>query len=139
MAIDLMNIVQGALGGQGLRQISNMLGTDAGKTETAFGAGLPAILGGLIEQSSTPGGAQMVADSASRFDGDMLGKIAGSLGNGNHGALIQTGLGVLGSIFGARQSGLLGTISRMTGLNQGAVGSLLGLIVPMVMLSLIHI
>lgn len=133
MAIDLMNLVQVALGGQGLKQISNMLGTDEGKTASAFGAGLPAILGGLMKQAATPVGAQQVVDTASKFDGDMLSKIAGSLGGGNHGSLIQTGLGVLGSIFGAQQSGLLASIARMTGLNQGAVGSLLGLIVPMVM------
>ncbi len=136
MAIDLMDMVRGAMGGDGLKHLSGILGADEAKTGAALGAGLPAIVGGLMKQASTPAGAQQVFDRVGQFDGGMLGNLAGALGGGNHSSLIQTGMGLLGSIFGGQQNNLMGMIGRLSGLNQGAVGSLLGIVAPMVMSAL---
>ena len=133
MAINILEMIQGAMGNSVAGQIGGLLGESESNTGTAVGAALPAILGGLMKQSSTPAGAQEIFNNTSNFDGGMLGNLAGALGGGNHSSLIQTGTSLLGSIFGSGQSGLISSIARMAGIGQGSAGSLLGLLVPIVM------
>ncbi|MGB7181655.1 MAG: DUF937 domain-containing protein [Burkholderiaceae bacterium] len=133
MAINLLEMLQGSIGNDVIGQIGGLLGEDEKKTGSAVGAALPSILGGLMNQASTPAGAQSVFDSSKNFDGGMLDNLAGTLGGGGHSSLIETGTSLLGSIFGGNQSGLIGSIARMAGIGQGSAGSLLGLLAPIVM------
>ncbi len=136
MATNILDLVTSALGDQSAGQISQLLGEDTDKTGSAISSALPAIIGGLMKQSGTNAGANDLFNTVKGFDSSLLGNIAGALGGGRHTSLIQTGMGLLGSIFAGKQSGLIGMIARMTGIGQNSAGSLLGILAPIVMSAL---
>ena len=136
MAINLLEMVTGSLGQGVIGQIGGLLGESEENTGSAISAGLPAIIGGLMKQSSTGAGAQQVFDTASQFDGGVLDNIGSAIGGGNHTSMIETGSKMLGSILGGGQGGIVSSIAKMAGIGQGAAGSLLGLLAPIVMSAL---
>jgi hypothetical protein len=136
MSINILEMVKGAITEDTTGQIGQLLGEDKSKTSSAISSALPSILGGLMKQSSTNSGATDLFNTVKGFDSGLFGNIAGALGGGRHTSLIQTGMGLLGSIFGGNQSGLIGTIARMAGIGQNSAGSLLGILAPIVMSAL---
>jgi hypothetical protein len=136
MSINILEMVKGAISDETTGQIGQLLGEDKTKTSSAISSALPSILGGLMKQSGTNAGANDLFNTVKGFDSGLIGNIAGALGGGRHTSLIQTGMGLLGSIFGGKQSGMIGTIARMAGIGQNSAGSLLGILAPIVMSAL---
>jgi len=136
MSINILEMVKGAISDETTGQIGQLLGEDKNKTGSAISSALPSILGGLMKQSGTNAGANDLFNTVKGFDSGLFGNIAGALGGGRHTSLIQTGMGLLGSIFGGKQSGMIGTIARMAGIGQNSAGSLLGILAPIVMSAL---
>jgi hypothetical protein len=103
----------GALGGQ--------IGAQPEQVQSALGAALPALIGGLARSAQQPQGAQALDSALARdHDGsllDQLGPLLGSLGGGQ-----RSGLGGgLGGLIG----GVLGGGGQQSGLG-GLLGSVLG-------------
>lgn len=132
MSVNLLSMAQNAIGGPIMDQVSGMLGEDRGKTESAIGASLPAILGGLMQTAATPNGSREIARMADEADGGILDNLGDMLSN-NSGALLSIGGPLLAMLFGGKQDGLISTIARMAGIGGGSAGSLLKLLAPVVM------
>ena len=64
--MDLTGILNDALGGDTVSQISQTIGADEDSTNSAIQAALPALLGGLAHQSSTDEGAEELAGALER-------------------------------------------------------------------------
>lgn len=132
MAINLLEIVSESLG-QAPGPISQALGESDAGVDAAIRLGLPAILGGLIRQSDSAAGAQTIFDMASQADAGLPDNLIESIDAGNHASVIQNGMGVLGTVFGGSNAGLVSSLSRQSGIGQGSTGSLLGILAPVVM------
>lgn len=121
-------------GGNALGQISNMLGADQSLTSTAIQMALPAIIGGLAKNASTPDGAQSLDNAlAQDHDGSLLDNLGGLLGGGAPQTRQTDGGGILGHIFGNNQGQVAQEISNQSGLNIGQVAQLLLTLAPIVM------
>ena len=118
------------LGGDTLKQISGMLGTDESTTSNATGAAVSVLLGALSRNASKPDGAQALTRALAKdHDGSVLDNLGSLLGNPDAGP----GAGILAHVLGGKQGRVESGLSQATGLDTGSAGKLLAMLAPVVM------
>ena len=135
-----MNIVQMILkllsSGDNLNKIASALGIGQEQAGKAVSAAVPTLLAALAGVASKPGGGADLANVLAKQDSGVLDNIS-SLFSGGGAAASSKGSNMLGSLLGGLGGGALGQIgsvlSRFTGVNEGAINKLLGLLVPLVL------
>ena len=133
MAINLVSLIMQFLTPDMIGRIASALGLDRTNTQTAIGAAIPGLLAGLSGVAAQPGGAQKLVDTVRQQTG-ALGSFANMIGASGQSSLIEKGSQILSSLLGGRdQTALAGAVGRYAGLGQGASGSLLGMLAPIVM------
>ena len=125
-------------GGDAVGQISQMLGANQSMTSSAIQLALPMILSGLANNASTPQGAENLNTALEQdHNGGLLDNLMGYLGGGAVQPTETTrqtdGLGILGHIFGQKQSTVAQEVSQNSGLDIGQVAKLLITLAPIVM------
>ena len=135
MAQNLIDLLERLLGTNDvLSRLGSLIGLSPGNTEAAIGAAVPAILAGLTGLAQKPEGRDRLAALIQGQDTSVLDNVAGALSGGREQSLIDSGRGVLASLFGAGNfDGLAGALGRSTGLNRSSAGSLLGALAPVVL------
>jgi hypothetical protein len=126
-------------GNEALSQISQTVGADPASVNSAVQAALPAILGGLASNASTPQGAEGLDTAlANDHDGSVLndlGGLSGMIFGGQQAApprQADAG-GILGHIFGSNQGQVAQEVSDQSGLGIGQVAQILMMLAPIVM------
>jgi len=139
MAFNLIDLVKDQLTDQVTGYIGNMLGGDAKQTKSALDGVIPAILGGLMQSSSTKSGAGTLFDTISKQDDSFLDNLGGMLSGDKSDSLISMGTDVLGSLLGGGKSsgGMMGSIidaiSGSSGVSSSSTKSLMGLLTPVIL------
>lgn len=136
MSVNIMDLVKGAVSDQVMGQIGGLLGTDAKKTPSIFETAAGSILGGLIKKGSTPQGAKDIFGQAEKQDGSILDKLGDLMGGGEGTDELQKqGSGILDMVLGGGQetNGMIQTIAKALGLDEGMIGKLLMMAAPIVM------
>jgi hypothetical protein len=131
-----MDLVKGAVSDQIMGQIGGLLGTDAKKTPSIFETAAGSILGGLIKKGSTPQGAQDIFGAVEQQDDSILDKLGDLLGGGDATDDFQKqGTGILDMVLGGSEqtNGMIGTIAKALGLDDGIIGKLLMMAAPIIM------
>lgn len=128
-------------GDSAIGEIASTVGADSSLVNTAVQMALPAILGGLANNASSPQGAESLdAALTNDHDGSVLGNLGG-LGSLIFGQLqtpeptppqLNAG-GILGHILGTNQAPVVEEVSRGTGLQMGQVAQILLMLAPIVM------
>jgi hypothetical protein len=114
-------------------RVASALGLDRNIVQNAIGAVVPSLLAGFSRVAAQPGGAQKLVDAATQQT-DTLESFARMLGSGNQSSFVERGSQTLSSLLGSQdQSALAEAISKFTGMGQGATGSLLGMLAPIVL------
>src|SRR4051812_5810349 len=126
----LLDQLMQSLGPEAIQAISRKLGTDPSATGGAVSAALPALLGALAQNASTPAGANAL-DSAleSGHDGSVLSDVPGAVQNFENGP----GAGILSHVLGNRQDAMAVTLGQVAGLDSSKAGALLTMLAPIVM------
>jgi hypothetical protein len=133
MATNLVSLVMQFLTPDMIGRIATTLGFDRNKVQSAIGGAVPALLAAFNDVATQPGGAQKLTDAARQQTGS-LGNLARALIAGEPSSLIDKGSQLLSLLVsGQNQNALTGAIAKFTGLGQGASGSLLGMLAPIVM------
>src|SRR5215472_3297671 len=133
MATNLVSLVMQFLTPDMVGRIATALGFDRTKVQSAISGGVPGLLAAFNHVATQPGGAQSLADAARQQTGS-LENFASVLAAGGQSSLLDKGSQLLSSLMGGQnQNALIGAISKFTGLGQGASGSLLGMLAPIVM------
>ena len=131
MAANLVSFVMQFLTPDMIGRIAGALGLDRNKVESAISSAVPALLAAFNNVVTQPGGAQKLADAARQQTGS-LGSFANMLAAGGQSSFQASQ--VLSSLVGNQnQNALTEAIAKFTGLGQGATGSLLGMLAPIVM------
>lgn len=134
MAVNLLDMVQSALGSTFATEASRFLGESEMSTRSAIDAALPALLAGFVRQGSTPAGAsQLLASITSpQVDTSLTSNLVGWLtgGGAKVTGVASQGQALLSSLCGDRAGALAGAVSAASGLKLGSVMSLLGLLAP---------
>jgi len=133
MATNIVSLVMQFLTPDMVGRIATALGFDRNKIESVVSSAVPALLAAFNGVATQPGGAQKLADAARQQTGS-LENFASMLAAGGQSSLLDKGSQLLSSLMGGQdQNALIGAIAKFTGLGQGASGSLLGMLAPIVM------
>jgi hypothetical protein len=133
MATNLVTLVMEYLTPDLIGRIATALGLNRSNAQTAIGAAVPALLAGFSGVAAQPGGAQKLVDVAKQQTGT-LSSFANMIGGQGQTSLIEKGTQMLSSLFGGQdQTALAGAVGKFAGVGQGASGSLLGMLAPVVM------
>jgi hypothetical protein len=128
--MNLTGLLNDALSGETVNQISQQIGADEHTTQQAIQSALPVLLGTMANNTQDPMGAASLAGALERdHDGSALGNLGGLIGSlgGQHGG------GILGHIFGGNRPVAEERISQSSGLDMSKVGPLLMILAPIVM------
>jgi hypothetical protein len=126
----ILDILTGALGNKATDQIGNKLGLDSSTVSSIISAGLPLLVSALAKNASSSKGAQSLHDAVTNdHDGSILDNIGGLLG----GTVDANGSGILGHIFGNKQSQIQQGLGKSAGVDGATAGQVLELLAPVVM------
>lgn len=113
-------------------KMASAAGLDETLAQKAVGASVPAILGGLANVASKPGGARQLADAVAAQPAGILESMTHALGMSPSAA--DKGTNVLSSLLG---NGALATIassvSKFVGIGENSTRSLMGLLTPVLL------
>lgn len=127
-------------GTEAVNQISQSVGADNSLVNSAISMALPALLGGLANNASTPEGAESLNNALEQHhDGsvlDNIGGLAGMIFGGGQQAPASPATdagGILSHILGNGQGQVAQDVSAQTGLGIGQVAQILMFLAPIVM------
>ena len=133
MSVNIMDLAKNAISSQILGQIGGILGEDEDSTTSAIGSVLPALIGGIANQAESDNGLGAISDLLDQQDDGLLDNIGNMLGDDNGSGLMNMGSGLLGTLLGGSQTGIVNMLIRATGLGNTKVGSLLSILAPIVL------
>jgi hypothetical protein len=133
MATNLISLVMQFLSPDMVRRIAAALGLDRNKVQSAIDGAVPALLAAFNYTAAQPGGAQKLADAATRQIGSLR-NFASLLANGEQSSLFENGSQMLASLVsGQDQNAITEAIAEFTELEEGSSGSVLGILTPIIM------
>jgi Bacterial protein of unknown function (DUF937) len=133
MATNLVSLVTEFLTPDMVERIASALSLDSNKVQSAVSATVPVLLAAFSDTAMQPDGAQKLADAAVQ-QASVLESFSSALAAGEQSSLFDSGSQMLGSLVsGQNQNAITVTISEFTGLEEGASGSVLGILAPVVM------
>ncbi len=130
----ILDTVGQQLSGDTLKRISQSLGTDEGTAAKAVSVALPLLIGGLTRNASTPDGAAAL-DQALTRDHEASPVLDAPHEAVNNPNAFNAG-GILGHIFGQRQSPIQQGVAKASGIDLQSAGKVLMILAPIVMASL---
>ena len=132
MATDIVSAVSRFLTPELLGKLATASGLDSTTARTAITAAVPSILSGLAGMAGTPGGARQLATAVKDQPVDILGSILSGFSGSSQ--MAQQGTGLLSSLLGGGPLGLLtSAVSKFSGVGEGSIRSLMGLLTPVIM------
>ncbi len=113
-----------------LTSIAAKLGVDEAQARQAIESALPVLLGGIARNAQDGAGASSLLAALDRdHDGSVLDDIGDLLSAGGG----ATGAGILGHVFGERQTQVQEGLGQATGISGQGMGQLLSMLAPLVM------
>jgi hypothetical protein len=121
----LMGMITSQLTGPVVDQISQQIGADSGSTQSAINTALPMLLSAM----GNHGNADELNQEAQN-QGGVLDDVMGFLGNSQ-----SSGIGgmLMNQFLGGNNNAIANLVGQQSGLNSGAVMTLLGILTPIVM------
>ena len=127
----LETVMRQLQGSGGISEMSRSLGMGEEDVSKVVSGGMPALLGALTKNSSSPDGASALLGALDRdHDGSVLDDVAGFLGSGQS---TDTGTGILRHAFGQRQGRVENALGQASGVDSASVGKILAMVAPLVM------
>lgn len=129
--LDLLNSPEG-------RQIVNGVAGQTGQSEdntaSVLSMAMPLLLGAMKKNVSTPSGAEGLMNAlSSKHDGSILDDLGGLFSGGVDQSVMDDGAGILGHVFGNKQTNVEQALSQKSGIDAGSIASILKIAAPLVM------
>jgi hypothetical protein len=113
-------------------KIASATSLDSATAQKAANASVPAILGGLADLASKPGGARQLASAIAEQPAGLLSTLTNAIGG--NAQLPDKGSSMLASLLGGGALGtLVSSVSKFAGIGEGSARSLMGLLTPVVL------
>lgn len=132
MSINVLDVLKDQVSVQLAKQASDFLGESDASVTSALGSIMPALLGSVVQKSTTTGGAQGVLDLIGTLDLESLGDIPGLFEGGasNVNRLLNSGEGIVELLLGSKTKDVVDLVSNLSGLKNSAISTLLKLAAP---------
>jgi hypothetical protein len=127
----LMDLLNSDLGKQIIAGVSSQAGTNHEETSSVLASALPALLGAMQNNASTPEGESglLGALTGGKHDGGILDNLSGFLGGGD----FSDGANILGHVLGGNQENVQNNLSQSTGVGSDKIGMILKMAAPILM------
>jgi hypothetical protein len=134
MPTNLVTLVMQFLTPDVIAKIASALGLDRMVAQKAIGGAIPALLAGLADVASSPGGARQLANAVAQQQPGTLDSLKNLIGGSGQRAFADTGSSMLSGLLGGDTLGTLTqSIGKFAGVGEGASKSLLGMLGPAVL------
>lgn len=127
--MNLTDLVQGPVGQQLIQGLSSQLGVKDQNVSSAISMALPFLLSQMNKNASSQQGAESLSNALNDHTGGALDNVSGILNSAN----MADGLGILGHVFGSKQTQVAQNIGKSTGLSSGNVMQILATLAPIIM------
>lgn len=127
--MNLTDLVQGPVGQQLIQGLSSQLGVKDQNVSSAISMALPFLLSQMNKNASSQQGAESLSNALNDHTGGALDNVNGILNSAN----MADGLGILGHVFGSKQTQVAQNIGKSTGLSSGNVMQILATLAPVIM------
>ncbi len=134
MSINLIEMVRGQLGDSVIEQLGGVLGESAENTRSAIDAGVPTILGSIVDKVSSDSNAGgMLSGVLDDLDDGIADDFTSYLQPDKQESLLEKGSGLLNGLLGDNMSSVIDMISKFSGIGSKSSSSLLGMVLPLVL------
>lgn len=114
--------------------VAGQTGQQESKTADVLSMAMPLLLGAMKKNVAAPGGAEGLMNAlSSKHDGSILDNLGGLFGGGVDQSVMDDGAGILGHVFGNKQSNVEQALSQKSGMDTGAIANILKIAAPIVM------
>ncbi|MCK0191168.1 DUF937 domain-containing protein [Arenibacter sp. F20364] len=130
----LLDLLSSPMGKQLISGVSGQTGQPENKTADVLSMAMPLLLGAMKKNVSSAQGAEGLMNAlSSKHDGGLLDDLGGLFGGGVDQSVIKDGAGILGHVFGGKQSNVENALSEKSGVDAGTVAQILKIAAPLVM------
>ncbi|MEN8789609.1 MAG: DUF937 domain-containing protein [Flavobacteriaceae bacterium] len=130
----LLDLLNSPAGRQVISGVASQTGESENKTADVLSMAMPLLLGAMKKNVSSPGGAEgLMSALSSKHSGGILDDLGGLFGGGVDNSVMEDGAGILGHVFGNKQSNVEMALSQKSGVDSGTIGSILKIAAPIVM------
>lgn len=135
MSVNLLELLKNQVSGQLAKNAFGFLGESEYAVTSALDIMLPALLGSVIQKTSSSVGAQSILDMIEKSDLDSLGDIAGFFGGGASkiNVLLHSGGEIIETLMGSKSKVIADLISNLNSMKSGSTSTLLKLAAPFLM------
>lgn len=130
----LLDLLNSPAGRQLISGVAGQTGQAENKTANVLSMAMPLLLGAMKKNAATPQGAQGLMNAlSSKHDGSILDDLGGLFGGGVDQSVMDDGAGILGHVFGSKQSNVESALSQRSGMDTGSIANILKIAAPLVM------
>ena len=130
----LLDLLNSPVGKQVISGVAGQTGQEENKTADVLSMAMPLLLGAMKKNVAAPGGAEGLMNAlSSKHDGSILDDLGGLFGGGVDQTVMDDGAGILGHVFGNKQTNVEQALSQKSGMDTGTIGSILKMAAPIVM------
>jgi hypothetical protein len=127
----LMDLLNSDLGKQIIAGVSGQVGTSEGETSSVLSSVLPALVGGMMNNSQTPEGqGGLLGALLGGKHGGLLDNLSGMLGGGD---VQNEGGKILGHVLGGNQEAVQEQVSQNTGVSSDKIAMIMKMAAPILM------
>ncbi|WP_422091756.1 DUF937 domain-containing protein [Tenacibaculum ovolyticum] len=129
----ILDLLNSDLGKSIISGVAGSTGQDTNKTSSVLTMALPVLMKAMQRNSATPEGAEGLMGALNKHDGGILDNLGDLFGGGVNDNVLQDGSNILKHVLGNKQQGVEQVIGQKSGMDSGAVASILKTAAPILM------
>ena len=130
----LLDLLNSTAGRQIVSGVAGQTGQSEGNTANVLSMAMPLLLGAMKKNVSSPSGAEGLMNAlSSKHDGSILDDLGGLFSGGVDQSVMDDGAGILGHVFGGKQTNVEQALSQKSGVDSSSIASILKIAAPLVM------
>lgn len=130
----LLDLLNSPMGKQLISGVSQQTGEPENKSADVLAMAMPLLVGAMKQNAASPEGAASLMNAlSSKHDGSALDNLDGFFGGGVDSSVLEDGAGILGHVFGQKQTNVENALGAKAGMDPSTIASILKIAAPLVM------
>ncbi|MGB5172468.1 MAG: DUF937 domain-containing protein [Eudoraea sp.] len=130
----LLDLLNSPMGKQLISGVAQQTGQPENKSADVLAMAMPLLVGAMKKNVASPQGAESLMNAlSSKHDGSSLDNLDSFFGGGVDNAVLQDGAGILGHVFGQKQSNVENVLGAKAGMDPSTIATILKIAAPLVM------
>ncbi|WBX70152.1 DUF937 domain-containing protein [Tenacibaculum retecalamus] len=129
----ILDLLNSDLGKSIISGVAGSTGQDTNKTSSVLTMALPVLMKAMQRNATSPQGAEGLMGALNKHDGGILDNLGDLFNGGVNADVLQDGGNILKHVLGNKQQGVEQVIGQKSGMDAGAVASILKTAAPILM------